>query len=210
MSPADLISALEWRYATKAFGASRKIPAETWAALEQSLVLTPSSFGLQPWKFIIITDAKVREQIVPHAWNQRQVADASHLVVMAVKKNITAADLDAFIHRMIEVRGGTPEALAGYRKMLDGTHAQGYMTEDWAKKQAYIALGQFMAACAMLRIDTCPMEGFVPAKVDELLGLGEQGLTAAVLCPAGYRSADDRYASLPKVRYAASTVIEHR
>ena len=102
MSPADLISALEWRYATKAFDASRKIPADTWAALEQSLVLTPSSFGLQPWKFIIITDAAVREQIVPHAWNQRQVADASHLVVMAVKKNITSADLDAFIHRMIE------------------------------------------------------------------------------------------------------------
>jgi nitroreductase len=210
MFPADLLSALEWRYATKAFDASRKIPDDTWAALEQSLVLTPSSFGLQPWKFIIITDAGLREKLVPHAWNQRQVAEASHLVVMAVKKNITSADIDAFIHRMIEVRGGTPEALAGFRKMLDGSHAQGYMSEDWAKKQAYIALGQFMAACAMLRIDSCPMEGFVPAKVDEVLGLDVQGLTATVLCPAGYRSADDRYATLPKVRYAASTVIEHR
>ncbi|MFM7604389.1 MAG: NAD(P)H-dependent oxidoreductase [Prosthecobacter sp.] len=210
MSPADLLSALEWRYATKRFDASRKIPADIWTALEQSLVLTPSSFGLQPWKFIIITDDVLREQIVPHAWNQRQVADASHLVVMAVKKNLAVSDLDAFIHRMIEVRGGTPEALADYRKMLDGSHAQGYMTEEWAKKQAYIALGQFMAACAMLRIDTCPMEGFVPAKVDELLGLSQQGLTTAVLCPVGYRSVEDRYAALPKVRYTASQVIEHR
>ena len=127
-----------------------------------------------------------------------------------MEKKLTPARLRGLHNRLNRVRGGTPEALAGYRKMLDGSHSQGYMSEDWAKKQAYIALGQFMAACAMLRIDTCPMEGFVPAKVDEVLGLAEQGLTAAVLCPAGYRSADDRYASLPKVRYAASTVIEHR
>lgn len=210
MSPADLISALEWRYATKAFDASRKIPAETWSALEQSLVLTPSSFGLQPWKFIIITDAKVREQIVPHAWNQRQVADASHLVVMAVKKAYNMDDADSFIARMVETRGGSADALAGFRKMLSGTHAQGYMTTEWAKMQAYIALGQFMTACALLAIDTCPMEGFVAAKYDELLGLIDQGYTTAVLCPAGYRHADDRYAGLPKVRFGKEAMIEHR
>jgi nitroreductase len=94
--------------------------------------------------------------------------------------------------------------------MIMGSHSQGYMSTDWAKKQAYIALGQFMTACALLQIDTCPMEGFVGAKFDEILGLEAQGLTAAVLCPSGYRSTDDRYASLPKVRYPLEAMIEHR
>jgi nitroreductase len=108
------------------------------------------------------------------------------------------------------VRGGTADALLGYRKMMLGSHEQGFMSTDWAKKQAYIALGQFMAACALLKIDTCPMEGFVGPKFDEILGLEAQGLTTAVLCPAGYRSVDDKYAVIPKVRFAAKDVIEHR
>ncbi len=210
MNTADILTALKWRYATKVFDPSKKIPADTWAALEESLVLTPSSYGLQPWKFIIVQDQDLREQLVGHSWRQRQVADCSHLVVMAVKKAFSLDDLDAFITRMTEVRGGTAEALAGFRKMIAGTQAQGYMTTEWAKMQAYIALGQFMTSCALLGIDTCPMEGFVPAKYDELLGLESQGLTTAVLCPAGYRHADDRYASLPKVRFTNSDLIEHR
>lgn len=210
MNAAEILTALNWRYATKVFDPAKKIPAETWAALEESLILTPSSYGLQPWKFLIVQDAELREQLVAHSWRQRQVADCSHLVVMAVKKAYSLDDLDAFITRMAEVRGGTAEALAGFRKMVAGTQAQGYMTKEWAKMQAYIALGQFMTSCALLGIDTCPMEGFVPAKYDELLGLEAQGLTTAVLCPAGYRHADDRYASLPKVRFTNADVIEHR
>lgn len=210
MNAAEILTALNWRYATKVFDPAKKIPAETWGALEESLILTPSSYGLQPWKFLIVQDAELREQLVAHSWRQRQVADCSHLVVMAVKKTYSLDDLDAFITRMAEVRGGTAEALAGFRKMVAGTRAQGYMTKEWAKMQAYIALGQFMTSCALLGIDTCPMEGFVPAKYDELLGLEAQGLTTAVLCPAGYRHADDRYASLPKVRFTNADVIEHR
>ncbi|MFC5453978.1 NAD(P)H-dependent oxidoreductase [Prosthecobacter fluviatilis] len=210
MTPAELLSALQWRYATKVFDSTKKIPAETWAALEESLVLTPSSFGLQPWKFIVVQDQELREKLVAHAWRQRQVADCSHLVVMATKRSMGETEIDANITRMIEVRGGTPEALAGFRKMLIGTLQQGYMTQEWAKMQAYIALGQFMAVAAMLGIDTCPMEGFVPEKFDEVLGLTAQGFTTAVLCPAGYRHVDDRYASLPKVRFKNSDVIEHR
>lgn len=210
MNAAEILTALNWRYATKVFDPAKKIPAETWGALEESLILTPSSYGLQPWKFLIVQDAELREQLVAHSWRQRQVADCSHLVVMAVKKAYSLDDLDAFITRMAEVRGGTAEALAGFRKMVAGTQAQGYMTKEWAKMQAYIALGQFMTSCALLGIDTCPMEGFVPAKYDELLGLEAQGLTTAVLCPAGYRHADDRYASLPKVRFTNADVIEHR
>lgn len=208
-----VLSALEWRYACKVFDPTRIIPAETWSTLEQSLVLTPSSFGLQPWKFLVIQDKALREELVPHAWNQRQVADCSHLVVITVPKAVSEDLIDANIRRMIEVRGGTPEALAGFRNMVagfrTGLEAKGGL-EQWAKLQAYIALGQFMLAAAMHEVDTCPMEGFIPAKFDEILGLEKKGLTAAVLCPAGYRSTDDRYATLPKVRFEAADVIEHR
>lgn len=213
MTPTELLAALNWRYATKVFDSTKKIPADIWAALEESLILTPSSYGLQPWKFLIIQDKDLREQLVPHSWRQRQVADCSHLVVMATKRIMTEADIDANLIRIAEVRGGTPDALAGFRRMLIGDVVTGersqYVTV-WAKMQAYIALGQFMASCALLGIDTCPMEGFVAERYDEILGLEAQGLTTAVLCPAGYRHADDRFASLPKVRFKSNDVIEHR
>ncbi len=205
-TPAPILAALQFRYATKQFDPARKIAAESWNTLEQSLILTPSSFGLQPWKFIIVTDAALRESLVEHSWGQRQVADASHLVVMAVQRKVDEAYIDQFVARITEVRGVTPESLAGYRGMMTGS--LGMMTTEWAAKQAYIALGQFMLAAAMLEIDTCPMEGFLPAKYDEILGLEARGLTAAVLCPAGYRAATDKYATLPKVRFAADEVIE--
>jgi nitroreductase len=207
-TPATLLEALNFRYATKQFDAAKKIDPATWSALEQSLILTPSSFGLQPWKFLIITDPAIREQLVPHTWGQRQVADCSHLVVITVKKAVDFDYIDRFIARNAEVRGVPAESLAGYRNMMAGSTAM--MTPAWAAKQAYIALGQFMLAAATLGIDTCPMEGFLPAKYDEILGLESQGLTAAVLCPAGYRSPDDKFASLAKVRWTEGEVIERR
>lgn len=213
MNPSDILSSLNWRYACKVFDPAKKIPAETWAALEESLVLTPSSFGMQPWKFIVIQDTELRERLVPHAWNQRQVADCSHLVVMTTFREMPEEHIDANIRRMMEVRGGTPEALMGFRNMVAGFRQSGQekgWLRDWAKQQSYIALGQFMLAAALLEIDTCPMEGFVPAKFDEILGLAGGDYTTAVLCPAGYRSADDKYAVLPKVRFASGDVIEHR
>ncbi len=207
-TPAAILEALHFRYATKQFDPDRKIDAETWSALEQSLILTPSSFGLQPWKFIVITDAGLREQLVSHSWRQRQVADCSHLIVMAVQKSVDEAYIDRFVARIAEVRGVTAESLAGYRGMMTGSI--GMMSPEWAARQAYIALGQFMLAAALLGIDTCPMEGFLPAKYDELLGLEARGLTTAVLCPAGYRAAGDKYADVAKVRFAADDVIERR
>jgi nitroreductase len=214
ISPSELLSALNWRYATKVFDSSKVIPHETWDALQQSLILTPSSFGLQPWKFLIIQDHALREALVPHSWNQRQVADCSHLVVFTVKKDLSEQDVDAFINRMVEVRGGTADALMGFRKMLAGTRSQlaatpGALTQ-WATLQSYIALGQLMTSAALLGLDTCPMEGFVAEKYDEILDLKKEGLTTTVLCPVGYRSEDDRYATLPKVRFGAKDVIEYR
>ncbi|TLD71043.1 NAD(P)H-dependent oxidoreductase [Phragmitibacter flavus] len=209
----ELLDALQWRYATKVFDPAKKIPDDTWAALEESLVLTPSSYGLQPWKFLVIKNPELREQLVPISWRQRQVADASHLVVLTVKTKIAEEDIDRFMFRIAEVRGGTPDSLVRFKQMLVGDvidGERGQIAREWATRQAYIALGQFMTVAAVLGIDTCPMEGFEPAKYDQLLNLEAQGLTSVLLCPAGYRAEDDRYAQLPKVRFKPEDMIEYR
>ncbi len=212
ISAATLSSALHWRYATKKFDPARKIPADTWTALEQALVLAPSSYGLQPWKFIVVRDPAKLEQLSAAAYGQRQPADCSHFVVFAVRKNYSEADLAHFIARTAEVRGTTPDALKGYSDIITGSLVRarqaGYL-DTWMGKQAYIALGQFLTSAALLGIDTCPMEGIEPAKFDEILGLPALGYTTLCAAPAGYRATDDKYAALPKVRFEANEVIIH-
>jgi nitroreductase len=210
ISTDTLLSRLQWRYATKAFNPARAISAADWSALEETLILSPSSYGMQPYRFLVITDAPTREALVPASWNQRQPADCSHYVVFAVRTANTSADVDEYMARIAEVRGGSADALGGLRKMIVGDVVdgeRGKAATEWAARQAYIALGNFMTAAALLGIDTCPMEGFIPARYDEILGLKEKGLTAAVACAAGYRSDDDKYASLPKVRFPAEKLI---
>ncbi|MCB1065474.1 MAG: NAD(P)H-dependent oxidoreductase [Verrucomicrobiae bacterium] len=208
----QLLDQLRWRYATKLFDPARKISAEDWSVLEDALVLTPSSYGLQPWKFFVITNQDLKDSLIPAAYNQRQVADCSHLVIMTVRTEMTEADVDRFVDFTAETRGMDRERLAGYRNLMVGDIVSGPRGKDavgWAKLQSYIALGNFMTSAALLGIDTCPMEGFVPKAVDEALDLDEKGLTTAVLCPAGYRLPDDKYATTDKVRYPNAEVIQH-
>jgi nitroreductase len=203
-----VLQQLKWRYAAKKFDSTRQIAAEDWFTLEQSLVLTPSSFGLQPWRFIVITDPATKAQLKTMSYGQSQIVDASHLVVFTIRKNLSVEDIDRYIARTAEVRGATVEALAGFRKVMIGALHGGTMDlNHWASLQVYIALGQFMATAAMMGIDTCPMEGIVPAKYDELLGLADQGYGTCVACVAGYRSTDDKYAQIPKVRFKSEDVI---
>ncbi len=212
LNPSDLIAQLQWRYATKSFDASRQIPADVWAALEQSLVLTPSSFGLQPWKFVVVTDAAVKAQLSAVSWNQPQPVQCSHHVVFAARKAMDDAEVDRFLASTVAARGGKIEDLAAYRGMMTGFTAnaakQGWLGE-WAVRQTYIAIGQFMASCAVLGVDACPMEGISPADYDRILGLEGGDYRTVVACAAGYRAAGDKYASLAKVRYAAEEVIHH-
>jgi nitroreductase len=206
-----LLQQLHWRYAVKKFNPARVISPQDWETLEEALVLSPSSFGLQPWKFIVITDKAVRQQLVPVSWNQQQLTDCSHVVVLAIKKNLGARDVDEFLARTAQVRGVPVESLAPYREMIVGSLVSGPIGKQgdaWATRQAYIALGTLLTSAAVLGIDACPMEGFDPAKYDEILGLSKRGLAAVVVCALGYRSADDKYASLPKVRFEKSRVIE--
>jgi len=207
-----LLDQLRWRYATKKFDSIRKISDTDWKTLEEALILTPSSFGLQPWKFIVVTDQKTREALVPFSWGQRQVADCSHFVVFAIKTNLSLDDIDAYVRRIAEVRGVTPESLSSYRQLMVGKIIDGPLKSHvnaWAQRQAYIALGNFMTSAALLGIDTCPMEGFEPAEYDRILGLAARGLSATVACPAGFRAEDDNYAALPKVRFRAEDVIDY-
>jgi len=210
VSTTTLLDALHWRYAARKFDPAKTIAPDVWDALEQSLVLAPSSVGLQPWKFFVITDPAVRARLHPAAWNQAQVIDASHFVVFAVRRNLDAAHVDRHLARMVEVRGGTLEALAKFRAMavgnLDQARAEGRL-DTWQSHQLYIALGQFVAAAALLGVDTCPMEGFEPEKFDVILDLPAQGMTSVVCCAAGYRASDDRYAALKKVRFKTEDVI---
>jgi nitroreductase len=208
-----LLDALRWRYATKAFDASRQIDTSTWNALENALVLTASSYGLQPWKFLVITDAALRAELRPHSWNQSQITDCSHLVVLLKKRTITAADADRLIQATAGTRGIEASLLDGYRKMIqvdliDGPRSQ--IIGQWAGNQVYIALGNLLTSAALLGVDTCAIEGFSPAEYDRILGLESSEYQSCVVCACGYRSADDKYASLAKVRYAASDLIEHR
>ncbi len=210
--PTDqLLDCLRWRYAVKQFDAERKIPAETWAALEQTLVLTPSSWGLQPWKFIVVTDSALKASLVAASYGQTQVSDCSHLLVIAAKRKMTADDVDRYIRAAKQAQRDSAEGLDKLRDIIVGDIVEGPRSADatgWAKLQCYIALGNFMTAAALLGVDACPMEGFSAAKFDEALGLEEKGLTTAVLCPAGYRSADDKYAAKPKIRFPAEEMVE--
>jgi len=211
LSTDQLLSALNWRYATKSFDATRKIPVETWDAIEESLVLTPSSFGLQPWKFLVIQDPGVRANLLPESWKQSQVTDASHLVVLTARTDLEANDIDVWIARMAEQQGGTQEALAPLKGMIQG-FAQNMTHEArhaWNVRQVYIALGQLMSNAALLGIDACPMEGISPAGYDQVLGLQGSGYTTIVACALGYRSSEDKYASVPKARFERGQVVRH-
>jgi nitroreductase len=210
VSPAQVLAQLQWRYAVKKFDPSKKIPADAWDVLEQSLILTPSSFGLQPWKFFVVENPELRQELLANSWNQAQVVEASHLVVLAIKKEMGDAEVDRYIQDMSDKRNVPIDGLAGLNKMIKGFMAnpdKGFTTDEWAVRQVYIAIGQFMTSAAMLGIDTCPMEGFNPAKYDEILGLTAQGYASVLVCPAGYRADDDKYATMTKVRYDRSEVI---
>jgi nitroreductase len=212
ISPETLLDALSWRYATKVFDPAKVVPAELWKVLEQSLVLTPTSFGLQPYRFLVITDPELKAKLRPVSWGQSQITECSHLVVFLARQNLTEGDVDHYIKRIANVRGVTPEDLAGYRNMMVGTLVTGpraATVPEWAARQAYIALGQFMASAALLGLDTCPMEGIDASQYDQLLGLDATPYRTVVACPVGYR-ADDKYATLAKVRFPSEELVEYR
>jgi nitroreductase len=207
----NLIEDMKWRYATKEFDKSKTISDEDLEVVLESLRLTPSSFGLQPWKFVLVKNEAKREELVEASWGQKQVAESSHLIVLCSPLDITEADVDTFVDSVASERSVDRETLKGYRDMMVGflSRKDEKQRKEWMKNQSYIALGNLMTTCATLRIDACPMEGFLPSKYTEILGLKEKGLRPILVCPIGYRSNDDKYAEIAKVRFSKKDVVEY-
>jgi nitroreductase len=205
----NIIESLNWRYATKVFDPSKKVSDSDFEQILEALRLSPSSFGMQPWKFVVVNDPAIRESLVPHSWGQRQVADACRLLVLCRPLSITDADVDRFIQFTADERGIDASTLEGFGGMIKGF--LGRMSDQqkaqWMKDQVYIALGNLMTTTAVMGIDACPMEGFVPQEYDRILNLADKGLTSVVACPVGYRSAEDKYAEFAKIRYPMDEIV---
>lgn len=206
----NYIQNLTWRYATKKFDPSKKLSSEQLDLLLESLRLSPSSYGVQPWKFYLITNPELRSQVRAAAWDQSQVTDASHLILVASRTEVTEKDVDEYITNVSETRGVTPESLEGFKKMISGT-VSGMSKDDsagWAARQAYLAVGFLLSAAAENQIDSCPMEGFDSPKVSELVGALSEGYQVRVMCPVGFRAEDDNYIAMKKVRYPKERIIK--
>lgn len=208
----SVISALNWRYATKKFDPSKKLTDAQLSDLLEALRLTPTSFGLQPYKFIVITDPALREKMKANSWNQSQVTDASHLIAICSMKTMDAGYIDTYVNDMAKTRGASLDTLKGYRDMMTGYIARQTPAEtaEWIRRQSYLALGTLLVVAAELQIDACPMEGFDRTKIDELLGLSETNFTVASLCPVGFRASDDAMASMKKVRFPIEKLVEYK
>ncbi|MCB1024104.1 MAG: NAD(P)H-dependent oxidoreductase [Acidobacteria bacterium] len=212
ISNAELIEQLKWRYAVKVFDREKKISDEDWQALEDTLVLAPSSYGLQPWKYYVISDPETRQKLLPCSFHQKQTVDCSHLVVIAARKDTCPNDIEKYIERIIEVRGTPPEELEAMKNVMIGMRkaaADAGVINEWAARQCFISLGFLMTAAAIRGIDTCPMEGFVPEEYDRILNIAEDGYFSVVVCALGYRHEErDWLGKLPKVRFEKEDVIK--
>ena len=207
----QIVERLNWRYAVKRFDSSRKISATNWQALQTAIHLSPSSFGLQPWRFVVVTDPQLKAKLSEASWGQTQPQDCSHLVALAAKKEVDAIHVDRFIVKTADDRKLDAEALSGYRQVImQFIEAMApHEIEAWSARQVYIALGQLMAAAAMAGIDTCPMEGIDKARYDELLGLAGSEYWTIVACAVGYRDESDSSAIAKKTRFAESELFIH-
>ena len=205
-----LLETLQWRYATKKMDPTKTVPQDKVERILEAVRLTASSSGLHPYEVFVVTNPALREQIKPHAWNQSQVTDASHLLVFAAWDNYTVERINARFDLVNTVRGFKNEGWEAYRQQILATYPQRDAETNYqhAARQAYIGVGTALIAAAQEKVDSTPMEGFDPAKVDEILGLREKGLRSVVMLPLGYRADEgDWLVDLKKVRPARAQFI---
>ncbi|ETN95836.1 hypothetical protein SAMN04487906_0792 [Zhouia amylolytica] len=206
----DILNKLQWRYAVKKFDSDKKLPAEKLEVLKQAFNLTATSYGLQPVKLLIIENQKLKDQLVAHSWNQPQVADASHLLVFCIHNDVDENYIKTYFNRVKQVRETPDDVLEPFRNFLIDDFGSKTQEEidTWAIKQAYLSMGNLLTVCAAEDIDSCPMEGFVSEKYDEILELQAKNLKSVLVMPVGYRAADDMFADFKKVRKELSEAIE--
>lgn len=207
----NTIEQLKWRYATKKFNPNIKLSQNKLNTLKEAFNLTATSYGLQTITMLVVENKDIRAQLVPHAYHQKQVLESSHLLVICIQKNIESSDVIKYYNNIKGTRSTPETILKPYREslmdLMDNMSLE--QRQQWSTNQAYIALGNLMTVCAIEGIDSCPMEGFIPAKFDELLQLKQKGLKSVLLLPVGYRADDDMFSELKKVRKPLTeTVIE--
>lgn len=207
----NTIESLEWRYAVKKFDASKSIDEKNIDKLKTAFSLTATSYGLQPVKMVVVQNKEIQEKLVRHSFNQPQVSQASHVLVLCVEKSVIKDSVNAYFDKVQTIRGTSDEIIEPYRKMMH-TSFESKTEEEiflWSKHQAYISLGNLMTVCAVEKIDSCPMEGFMPEGYSDVLGLEKLNLTPVLVLPVGIRAEDDMFASFKKVRKEVSeTVID--
>ena len=198
----DIIEKMQWRYAVKKFDSNRVLPSDKIDVLKEAFNLTATSYGLQPIKLVVLSDKKLQEDLVAHSYNQPQVAQASHILILCIENHVDDRYINSYFERIKQVRGTEDEILEPFRQSLvdDFSAKESKEIREWAKNQAYLAMGNLLTICAMEKIDSCPMEGFVPAEYDRILDLGSRGLSSVLVLPVGYRAKDDMFSGFKKVR----------
>lgn len=204
------IDALKWRYAVKSFDPSKKLTPAQLDLVQESLLLSASSMGMQLMEFLVVENQEVKESLRPFSYNQSQIVDCSHLLILCRKSHTEQKHIDEVLERVSEVRNVERDALQGYATMMSSALQMPIDEQiSWMENQVYLALGNLLTICALEKIDACPIEGFVREKYDELLQLPQQGLNSVVVCALGYRSHEDKYAFVPKVRKKKEQLFQH-
>ena len=203
------IENLKWRYAVKKFDNHKFLSEDQINTLKEAFNLTATSYGLQPIKLLVIQNKEIQEKLVTHSWNQKQVAQASHVLVICVDTNLGESDVENYFNRVQEIRKTPDEIINPFKDFLKNT-ISGQTNDElyaWAKNQAYLAMGNLLTVCALEQIDSCPMEGFIPEKYDEVLNLADKNLTSVLVLPVGYRAEDDFMKDQKKVRKELSEIV---
>jgi len=205
----EILDQLNWRYACKKFDTEKKLSPEQVDTLVKAFNLTATSYGLQPMKLQVITNTDLREKLFANSFNQAQVKDASHLFVITAKTNMNQSDIDAYFDLIDDLRATPKELIAPYRAHLTNwvaSESENNM-DIWARKQTYIALGNLLNVCAVIGVDSCPMEGFDATAYDEILNLKETDYTTSLVLPVGFRHEEDFMSQLKKVRMEESKIV---
>ncbi|PWL31670.1 NAD(P)H-dependent oxidoreductase [uncultured Roseivirga sp.] len=206
----NLIDNLNWRYATKAFDPAKKVSSEELEVLKEAVRLSPSAYGLQLYKVLIVENKEIRMALREASWNQPQITDASHLFIFCNFTQDFNDHVDDYVQLIVEAQGVDKKQISPYGEFIksqlnnNGTK----QNQIWAEKQTYLALSNLLAACAELKIDACPMEGFLNDAYNKILGLNKQGLNASVIATVGYRSDNDEAQFRKKVRKDKEQLFE--
>ena len=205
----NILEQLEWRYATKKFDETKKVSSEKINLLKEAFNLTATSYGLQPLKLLVVSNPEKIKDLVPMSYNQGQVGNASHIFIICIENNVDTNFIKNYFNLVEKTRNTPRKILSSFEEFLIDDFSKKTLEEknEWATKQAYLALGNLLTVCALEEIDACPIEGFVPNQYDDFLKLADKGLNSVLVMAVGHRAEDDMFSDLKKVRRGVDEVV---